>query len=379
MADYTYTFFDAVTLYYKGEMELYNVTFNDPVKGIGSLTGKCIITRENVETARACFDYDRTIMVVSANDFPLWGGLLKTRRWDPRSASLDLNYDAVKSYAYGLFLRPTGYDSGLLNDATYQWVDGEQTQIAADLLAFGVSGSGAKMTFQPPPVIVTGQYRDLTIQGMDFKYIGELIDTMANRTNGFEWTIRPEKTEGIPAYLYGRFFYPERKTDATNLFFEYDPRGGGNILDFGNPEESVVNRRTRVFATGAGVPPDQAVALDTDPLTINGTRLLSEKVSNYSTVVLTSTLQEHAQQERIALAEPYDQITLAVKPDMPDVLSYGPGDRCRVIVKDLWMDIDVSNARIVDRAISPWYRGAGEAVSITVDLSDNQLPDDGGV
>lgn len=375
MGNYAYRFFDAVTLNLIGELELSNVAFNDPVKNIGSLTGKCVISPINVERARACFDFDKAIIGVFNDEVPMWAGFLLSRRWDAQSTTLEVTYKHVKSYLYSLFFRPSGADTGVIGETLYGASGIEQTVIAQDLIVAGMGGSGSELNFQIPSTLSTGVVRDLTVKGLDFKYIGDLIDTMAKRRNGFEWTIQPEIVEGLPFYLFGRFFFPERRTGATGLFFEYDPNGNGNILDFGTPEESVANRATRVWASGAGTPPDQSVAVDTDPLVSFGQRLVWEKVSNYPDVPSPITLQDHAQQERLVLAQTFDQITIAVKPDNPDVLAYGPGDRCRIVINDLWTNIDVDNARIVDRSISPWYRGAGEAVSITVDLSDNELPE----
>jgi hypothetical protein len=281
----------------------------------------------------------------------------------------------VKSYIYNLFLRPNGVASGNITDVTYSWSQIEQTIIATQLMAYATGGPGAELTFQAATALVTGVLRDLNVQGFDFKYAGDLIDTMSNRSKGFDWTIEPRNVDGLPVYLFARYWYPERKTDATNLYFEFDPAGGGNILNFGNPAANIADRRTRVWATGAGSPPDQAASVDTDPMVLANQRLLTEKSSSYSSVTNPLTLHDHAQAERLVLAEPFDQITLAVKPDNPATWAYGSGDRARIVIKDLWLDIDVPSARIVDRSISPFFRTHGESMSITVDLSDLKLPD----
>lgn len=379
MARYTYRFYNALTGEYIGELEMHGVTFNRPVRGTGSLSGSVVIDPLNVDLARSCLDFRLSMLVVYKDDVPYWPGFCTKRGWKSKDSALDVEFAKARSILNTAFLRPQfGYNESFqltLLDTPYSWTQIEQQRIVRDIVAFATSGESGmpqiRVSADSSPIL-----RDYHTTGMGFKYAGEVMDTISARSEGFDWDIEVrEATVGEGVELYLATWYPERSTGVNNLYLEFDPDGDGNILDFGDVEESAEQFSSRVYATGEGTPPSQPIAVDSDPQALLGYMLLRERMTNWSSVVEISTLSSHARAERAALGVPVDILNLRVKPELLQT-SFDSGDRTRLKIRDLWLDMDLPRARIVDVSIAPFDRGQGEAVGVAVDLSDLTLPEE---
>jgi hypothetical protein len=151
------------------------------------------------------------------------------------------------------------------------------------------------------------------------------------------------------------------------------------MLKIADVEEDTSGRRTRVWAVGEGPNTDQLPwAEDSDFNLQGGNALLKEVAQKYSKVSRVSTLASHARALRYYLNEPVNLVSFDVSLRDPDIESYEVGDRCRVVLRDRWQDIDESNVRIFERVI----KRDQDVVTLTVNLNDKFAPEvdeDGGV
>ena len=380
MARYTYRFYNALSKEYIGELEMHNVTFNRPVRGTGSLSGSVVVDPMNVDLVRSCLDFRLSMLVVYKDDVPYWAGFITKRNWKSKDSTLDVEVAKARSILNTAFLRPQfGYNELFqltLLDTPYSWTQIEQQRIVREIVTFAQNNEPGM-----PKILLNNNDtspipRDYHTTGMAFKYAGEVMDSISSRSEGFDWDVEVrEATVGEGVELYLATWYPERSTGVNNLYLEFDPDGDGSILDFGDVEESAEQYAPRVYATGEGTPPSQPTAVDTDPEALLGYRILRERMTNYSSVVEIATLASHARAERAALGVPVDILNLRIKPELLQT-SFDSGDRARLKIRDLWLDMDLPRVRIVDTSIAPFDRGQGEAVGVAVDLSDLTLPEE---
>jgi hypothetical protein len=262
-------------------------------------------------------------------------------------------------------------------DIVYGYTNVEQLTIARDIVVKATATSGT-------PIIhvgseVSGYPRDLNFRGTDFTYAGDQIDSMAQRSSGFEWTIEPRNAGQLGHVdLWLVLYYPQRGSSTPSIVLRKTP-DGGNMSVESAIENTAADRRSRVWATGTGQPPSQVMAYDEDPGVADGLSLLRETMTNYSTVSSTSRLADHAQQERQSRAVPTNFMSVRVY--FPsggttgiDPEKYGVGDRVRLIYTDAFFDMDLPAARITERSLH-FFGSAADSAVLTVDLADVQLPD----
>lgn len=379
---YKYVFHHVLTRAFLGEFLIRDVAFNSPLKGAGGqFNGTIPISRrQTAEVVQAATGTDEAAVYVIYQDPDtnvetfLWGGIVVGRTWMPRSKQVKIEAVEWKSWFYTKEFSPSLTPPYANRKLTYTGI--EQLLIARALLLDATGYNGAPAVTLPLPVS-SGILRDLSLNGYDHKFIGDVVDTMANRTDGFDWDITVTKnvSDKLPE-LVGNFYYPEKGTvqgltlDHVREAFDRGQDGRGNILDYGDWPESSVNRRTRVWATGTGTPPDQPVAMDDDPDIDTDLVLLRETMINRSSVSSPATLSEHAQAERAYLGVKTESVDVALKANMVKPTDFIVGDRVALQIRDGWLDIDETAIRVVDRAIAPHNSSDGERIVATLDLSD---------
>lgn len=379
MAEYHYEFFNSLNGVRAGELDLTDVSYNDPAKGYGEFTGTVVITPKNRRRVHQSLDLDTSMVVVSKSTeqgiILDYAGLVDTRVWKRKTSELTFKAPHVKSWFSTALMGPKitvdpETEAVSIADSDYWYKGKDQFEIARLIMTDVKTVAGAGALPVQIPSGNSGRLRDVVFQGMNFKSAGDVLNTMANRDDGFEWHVVPRLVSDR-VELWLQLFYPERSTGTVNLFFESDEDGEGNILDYGEVTESTAGKRTRVWATGDGSAPDQMMTYDDDPDMLNGMSLYRASTTNYSGVSSLPTLASHARVEREALSKPLNLLNLAVKPDT----MVGTGDRARLAIKDLWLDYDLPNVRIVDKSTYPPDRKNTEGIALTVDLVDTDLPD----
>lgn len=313
------------------------------------------------------------IYVRDSNNLYAWGGPVVARTWNPTDGTLDVTAIEWKSWLYKVFIVPEVDGSG---DIQWSWTNVDQTTIAREIVTLVTAGGSAEgappVSFGTEPV--SGRLRDLNVWGTALKSAGELIDSMANRDGGFEWTIesRVDGSDGLPRLHFVTYF-PQRGGLVGNLIFKHTTgeTGGGNIIP-GAIEESAVDRAERYWATGSGSAPDQVYAQDTDPNLVSGSVLRFEGKTSYGSVADRKVLASHARRARAFYAPGTNFLPVKHVLGKPDADSYGIGDRGRLVIEDRWAAMDLGAVRVIEKSVD--MAGAG-IVDLTLDLTDYVLPE----
>lgn len=389
--NYRYVFHNTVTRSFLGEFMMKNVSFNSPLSGPGGqLKGTISIDEDahDVELVKPATELDLAAVYVIYRDPDdgiesfLWGGPVIAREWQPQSRQVVIEAVEWKSWFYTREYGPSITPPYANRKLSYTTTD--QLTIARALVLDATSQPGTPEV--TVPVVTSTRTRDLNVNGYDHKYVGDLIDSMANRTDGFDWDveIRKSVSDKMPE-LVVNFYYPEKSANSgiefssTRTEFDRGIDGKGTILALPSWPENVANRRTRIWATGSSSPPDQPVAMDDDPLLETDEILLREATYNFSTVSSPATLSEHAQAYREVLGVLTESIDIPLKPNQIKPTAFRSGDRVSLRIKDEWLDIDEPSVRVVDRSVTPASGSSGERIVATLDLSDATVadPDEG--
>lgn len=378
---YRYAFHNSITRAFLGEFLVKDVTFNSPLKGAGGQFAGTVVLDDKRQTAdlvKPATELDMSSVYVIYQDDEtgietyLWGGPIVRRGWNNRTREVKITAVEWKSWFYTKEYSPS--ITPPFADRKFAYTATDQIAIARNLVIDAVSFLGT-----PAVVVAAGsstRLRDLTVFGSEHRKVGDIIDSMANRIDGFDWDVIPRKAydDGLPE-LVVNWYYPEKGTTQGLEFsqiretFDRSADGRGTIMDIPEWVESSDQRRTRVWAVGDGQPPDQPVAMDDDPFLDTEEVLLREETISVQVASLV-ILSEHAQAERAVLGVVTEGVDIGIKANLIKPTAFVIGDRVSLRVKDEWLDIDQDQVRIVDRGIAPYASGEGERIVVTLDLSD---------
>lgn len=378
---YRYAFHGSINRAFLGEFLVKDVTFNSPLKGAGGQFAGTIVLDDKRQTAdlvKPATELETSAVYVIYQDDEtgvetyLWGGPIVRRGWNSRTREVKITAVEWKSWfytkEYSPSITPPFADRKFLATAV------DQLTIARNLIVDAVSFLGTPAVVVP--IVASTRTRSLTVFGSEHRKIGDLVDSMANRTDGFDWDVMPRKAydDGLPE-LVVNFYYPEKGSVQGLEFsqvrntFDRAADGRGTIMDIPEWVESSDNRRTRIWAVGNGQPPDQPVAMDDDPFIDTEEVLLREDTLTVQ-ADNPATLSEHAQAQRAVLGVETESIDIGIKANLIKPTAFAVGDRVSLRVKDEWLLIDQDAVRIVDRAVAPYASGEGERIVVTLDLSD---------
>lgn len=363
-----------------GELELSDVSWNDPAFGAGaSFSGKAEINNtQTKEKLRAFTEPDAVALYVYDDEVGqyLFGGPIFDNPWNRSDRKLEIKAQSWKSWTYSKFLG-MNRSTNPVSDVIFSRSNKDQFVIARDIFTTAIGGDvgcpAIAFGFE-----TSGVMRDFNLQGSGFKYVGDCIDSMANRDDGFEWNIDivPDAKRN-PTLKLGLYF-PSRGNLNNQILLLHQQKEGGNILELSDPQETSAERRSRIWATGAGQPPDMPVAFDQDPVLPTGFVLLREAVRNYSSVTQLATLASHARSERNYRNHTLQQVTIGVGLVNPKYDAYGSGDKVRLMVEDGWISWDFDAVRIVDKSFVVNNSGDNpkpDLVRLSIDLNDTELPE----
>lgn len=363
-----------------GELELSDVAFNDPVYGAGaSFEGYAEIT--DTQTRDRLWDLtvpDSVALYVldDETDQYLFGGPVFDRPWLRANRRLKVLAQSWKGWtyqkAYGM-----NRATNPVSDRTFSNTNTDQFSIARNFMTAVLTGESGV-----PAIAVgsetSGVFRQLNVQGSDLKMLGSVIDSMANRDNGFEWNIDIIPNAARNPSLRLGLYFPGRGSLNNQILLIHQEVDGGNILAMGDPQETAAERRSRMWTNGAGSPPGQPIAYDEDPALSTGFVLLREAVKNYSSVTQLATLADHARSERLYRNHTLQSVTIEVAVDDPDYRVYFSGDKVRLFIEDEWSKLDLNSVRIVDRVFKLNKSGSDpdpDSISLALDLNDTELPE----
>ncbi len=371
-ATYKFMACHPITRQFLGRLRFQSVSWTEAINGAATLTGTITVPRDSTQIRllmTATEPDDVAIYVRNNLNKLVFGGIIYEQTWNPDNHTLTVSAIDFRSWLTAdAFLGPK---LDLTGDNTYSWTNKDQLQIARDIVGYATLGAGR-------PVInvgteTSGRLRQLNVKGLDFKYAGELIDTMSRRSDGFEWAIESylSTTDGLPSLKLATY-YPEKSTLLSSMFFRKAPQQG-NLRNVRPITKDSSQRKNRIWTTGDSTRTTQEFAVDYDPAIDDGFTLLREKVTNYSTVTERTTLASHATAELDYRKQKNNTLTATTNLNDPSVNTYSVGDRARLIYEDDWYNIDLPAARIVQRTIKPYDNG-GE-VEVVFSLTDYELPE----
>lgn len=363
---FVYGVYDALTRQKYGTLDLTAVSFNDPLHGAGQLSGTLSVGRvQNVDNLRQLIDTGRAAIYAIAGRQILWPGLLMGASWNPGERTLAITATQASAWLSERLAGTTG---------RLTWTNQDQLFIARHAIQYATAEAGC-------PRIVTGTElsgvtRTVRVERQSYTPYDELIDDMAQADNGFVWAIRARfaSSDGLPEW-YLSLHYPERQAPGESALMLSRTPEGGNIIGMSEWPSDFSNRRSRVYALGAGEAPTQRVAVDTSPDVADNLRLLREKTISFGETRITAQLADHARAEREALEDSVGTVSVDVSADNPVVTDYFTGDRARLIVRDEWLSVDLPAVKIVDRAVRDEDRNTVSQVTLTLDISDKESPD----
>lgn len=369
-------------------LRLIGPVWSQVLDGNGSFSAKLTVPDDSdeVATLRIQTEPFRSAIYVKdeVGNFP-WGGIITQRIWNKSDASITINAIEWRSWLYDKIIGPYPVTSSTPADFYYQFHQEDQLQIARELVEIATRGGsadgcplilrGTETSGATPPI---SAIRDLNFYGSAFRKTADLIDSMAHREGGFEWSIEiyPGLADHWPQ-LHIVFYYPERGGTIPGLLFNRTTKGA-NILDYDPITEDGTPVRQRIWAIGSGTTGSSLFVQDTNPDIASGEYLMVEDTWTNSSITQTSTLASNARQERNFKSQTFNQITVKVALSNPDKRLYGIGDRAYLIIADRWMDLHFPTVRISEIQVAP-QDGAG-TVTVTFNTNDLTEPtvDDGG-
>lgn len=368
-----------------GNLKLVGAQWSQTIDGNGTLSAKVVVPEDAqaVAVLQTALQLDNAIYVIDNHGTYVWGGWIEDVSWDPANGDVEIAANEWRAWFYMKMLTPSLTPP--YANVTYAYAQKDQLIIARDLISKATSGGIANgcptirlgtETSGPSPIPIAAK-RDLNFLGSDFKFLGNLIDSMAHRDGGFEWIldIRQNNLTGAPE-LWFATYYPQRGRSKPITLLKHtggDSTVGnsGNIISYAPYRKSSKDIRQRIWASGSGVPGQLIYTQDAEPALSTKYFLMKEDSWSNSSIVNTSTLASNARRERLFRKPGIDQLDIVVNIYQPDVSTYGIGDRVRLVITDRWLNVDLPAVRIVARTISP----DENQVSLTLDLNDATPPE----
>lgn len=371
--NFRYVLHHPVTREKIGELEVREAAWTEVVNGGSTFTGKVTVPGNSIKIAeikRITDPYRAALYVTPGSGRISWGGPIVDRKWDSDTNTLTITGTEWRNWLYDVVIGPKADGTGT---NTFVYSNTDQLQLARNvlnrLMADGLSDQGL------PPMDygseVSGINRNFEIGGMLFKTPGAYLDALANMDRGFEWDIEPYYASDGNPFLRLQTYFPQRGGTVPSLRFVKTP-SGGNILDVDEMDFDASEVARRVWAVGEGPNAESTPwAVDNDPELASGTALRTDQVSTYSGALSRANLASYARAERLFRDSTLSALAFRVRMVDPDMFGYAKGDRCRVTLKDRFIDLDVSNCRILSREMHP----DEQYIKITVNLSDLVLPE----
>lgn len=371
MVAFKYQFWNMLTQQFLGELPLKAPRWVESVEGATTLEARVVVPEDpnQISFIQQCTEPDMGMVVIADNGVQPFSGYIQSRRWDPATNELTITVSEWTEYLYRLIASiPV---PGMATTQYAFYTNQDQLIIADDIvweyhnLWYGKGIPKMVVTYNHSAI-----FRQISIDGGKWRSLAAWIDSMAKRDRGFEWDMVFQEHPTWGARLLFRSFYPQRGGVVDGLEFVYGT--AGNIIKYEPVEESneaVVRRQIAVGETATG--DAQIFAVDEDPDSTANRKLRFDKVTTWSDVSKPATLASYARSERRFYSKPINFFTFTVSMNAPHAYSYAKGDRCRLRVKDRWLNLEYENVRIVQRDIFP----DAQQVVITVDLSDDVLPE----
>lgn len=361
MTSYRYTFLSLRDEQIIEEIDLYGVFAQRILCAPGQFNGTFQLdqTGKRNQDLIAATTPGKTWLVMEREDVPVWWGIVWSRTYQSQSKSAQL-------YAWGFEAFPQRQI--MLTDFVRENVD--QIQVFLDMWTdMQSSAPGRNMNVNIPTTFPLSQTISTNVLATDYKYYGDVMDSIANASNGFDWTVQVTKYNNMyrKDLLVG---YPilGAETSADSLVFEYP----GPILNYYEAESmSEAGNYTWGFGAGEGAAQLVSIVKYDDMINEQGWPRWDMEVS-LKDVDNQSILDGLTMQEGIKRKPPMNTYTVTVKGDVDPVFgSYTIGDNCTLYIKDPKHPDGFSvKTRIVGFELTPQSAENSEEVSLILPGDD---------
>lgn len=175
----------------------------------------------------------RCYVICERDSQPVWGGFVWTRTYQSQAKIHQLYCRAFEHYPEYRFVR-----------SDFENIDTEQRNIFLSLWTSMMADPNS-LQVTLPTSFSTIVPKSLTIRDFEFKTYREVMDSLANANDGFDWTIDVARITGAYTKTL-RIGYPQLGATEAAVF-DYP----GTVLNYWQ-NGSMANRGTHVFGLGAG-------------------------------------------------------------------------------------------------------------------------------
>jgi hypothetical protein len=282
----------------------------------------------------------RSFVAVERDGKCIWIGYVWSRTYQSQSKSVQMYGQSFEYFPSHQLIR---------SDTLYTTT--EQLEIFKGLWNEMQAVPGRNMNINIPTVVApTLVPKTVDMKATDFKYYSEIMSSLADGDNGFDWTIDVTKS-GSQYIKTLRYVYPVMgATDAGLTNFEYP----GSILNY-YATESMADAGTNVFSLGAGSGSEMLVYEHVHA------DLLTSGFPRWDFIVAAKDIDDQAALDQIGIAEggiarpPRMVIKPTFKAEQtPAFGDWGMGDAARLVIKDPRFPTGINfDTRIVKWALQP--------------------------
>jgi len=322
MATYRYIFGTMLTEQVVEEIPLYGVIMSMEINKGGDFQG----TFQLDQTGKNNYDLigattpGKTWVSCERNGVCVWHGYIWSRVYSAQSKSMQL---------FGLSF--DNYPKKQLVESDLTFTATEQRNIFRTLWTTMQSAQNANVNINVPAAFADAVLKDLTVLRTDFRYYDEVMSSMADSADGFDWYIAVTKdgTNYRKDLLIG---YPNLGVGSSSGMntFEYP----GNITQY-YYTEPMADAGTNVFVIGAGEGSSMIVGH------VDNTALYAQGWPRWDTDISRKDVSSQSIADSLALQQsevrlpPMAVIKVTLKGDVtPEFGSYNLGDTCMLKIKD---------------------------------------------
>jgi hypothetical protein len=401
MALFTYLLQDVLSQNVLGTVNLSGVTFNSPVNTAGTFTGTFTLERTGnpvldvaeADFAQLAFCPDQTLIhcIWPETNAIVASYLLISANWDPSQNQLALNGTQMSAWLSEC------YPENMT--LPYSPTNVDQFTVAQELINQLVQmGPGNGI----PPIYtgnaLSGITTTLSVTSSYQQDLNSLITQVSQNYDGFDWDIHAVwGTKNVPELALGLYF-PEKSSgvpgSGIDLFF-YSTKHGSNLTGYWPWPCDASYRYNEIIMTATNTAGQDFTATWLDGRF--GASAITPQETGGETVGFTNTFTPlRRTYVGSAITNNYSANTLGALsavmgtswsqsdgapvithiPSNPSIGSYNVGDRCRIAISDPYLDFDITNVRIVDRAITDEDPNTVASVAVTLDLTDTNNPAD---
>jgi hypothetical protein len=264
----------------------------------------------------------RTQVIVERNGKPIWAGFVWSRVYQSQSKNVQLFAQSFEKYPDYQLVRSNFTRSNVEQLDIFHLLWDHMQAVAGRDMNIVTEGLTSH------PIIVP---KTIDVLATDFKYYTEVLSSIADATDGFDWTIDIQR-DGIGYRKVLRAGYPTIGTlDPANLIFEYP----GAILNY-YCTESMTSAGTHVFTLGSGEGSTMVYKETAQDLMVSQGFPRWDYTVSRKDVEKQALIDTMGEQEKVARRPPMFVVKPTIKADRtaPQFGSFGLGDACRVVIRD---------------------------------------------